>query len=343
MKRSSSVSIATTVYATCVIAATVAGFLWGVRAAREDLRIAAPPLTKRFVVEGDSMMPTLAAGRVCRLRFGEPIQRGDVVAVRWQGKRRVKRVAAVGGDEVDVRDGRLLVNGRRLERWLAERNPNSFLPPSPVRVHATRSDWQAVAEVPGWSRYTHHNPHAGGRATPVTDDYPCNTLVRRPLNPVDRLSVAMDLDGTDSSLDGTPVAFFHRDRIDSQSVAVARLQLGRAYQRDASRGEATAALPPAVATGIDAAHPVAIEMDAEVLSRLDPQVYREIEYRDDRPSGRVTYPMTLRRHEVFVVGDNVPVSVDSRHVGPVSRKAVLGVVESIAERDGELGVRPETR
>ena len=51
---------------------------------------------------------------------------GQLVAVRWQGKTHVKRVAAVEGDEVDVSGRRLLVNGRRLEDWLAHNSGGSW-------------------------------------------------------------------------------------------------------------------------------------------------------------------------------------------------------------------------
>lgn len=72
-------------------------------------------------VDGSSMEPTLRDGqpvlysRVC-FRFN----RGDVVCVRMpSGENYVKRIAALEGDVVDLRDGVLYINGA------AEDNPNA--------------------------------------------------------------------------------------------------------------------------------------------------------------------------------------------------------------------------
>ena len=46
-------------------------------------------------------------------RFGTGISRGNVVSVRIpSGEYYIKRVVAVGGDEVDLRDGVLYINGQ---------------------------------------------------------------------------------------------------------------------------------------------------------------------------------------------------------------------------------------
>ncbi len=71
-----------------------------------------------FIVQGPSMEPTLVSGErllVSKLayRFSEP-KRGDVVVLRYpldQSKDYIKRVVAVEGDTVELRLGRLYVNG----------------------------------------------------------------------------------------------------------------------------------------------------------------------------------------------------------------------------------------
>ncbi|HHY11972.1 MAG TPA: signal peptidase I [Firmicutes bacterium] len=71
-----------------------------------------------FIVQGPSMEPTLINGErllVSKLayKFGEP-GRGDVVVLRYpldQSKDYIKRVVAVEGDTVELRLGRLYVNG----------------------------------------------------------------------------------------------------------------------------------------------------------------------------------------------------------------------------------------
>jgi signal peptidase I len=113
-------------------AALLAGYRWGTRSARQAAA------GRWFRITGPSMAPTLSPGQRCLLR---PLDRrpqiGDVVAVRWDGHRRIKRVAAVGGDTVSISAGRLLVNGQRLEDRLAlqgQHRRDGFIPPAQVAV-----------------------------------------------------------------------------------------------------------------------------------------------------------------------------------------------------------------
>jgi len=64
-------------------------------------------------VDSDSMTPTLAADDLLLVRHGQgPVQRGDVVAVTSPlgDGMLVKRAVAVGGDEVAIEDGVLVVD-----------------------------------------------------------------------------------------------------------------------------------------------------------------------------------------------------------------------------------------
>ena len=64
-------------------------------------------------VSGQSMLPTLQDGSaVVYLRLTQNYAVGDVVSVHMSnGERYIKRVVAVAGDTVDLRDGVLYVNG----------------------------------------------------------------------------------------------------------------------------------------------------------------------------------------------------------------------------------------
>ena len=65
-------------------------------------------------VDSDSMTPTVAADDLLLVRHGQgPVQRGDVVAVTspFGDGMLVKRAVAVGGDEVAIEDGVLVVDG----------------------------------------------------------------------------------------------------------------------------------------------------------------------------------------------------------------------------------------
>ena len=65
------------------------------------------------VIDGNSMAPSLTDGDlVFYTRIGNRYQRGDLVAVSLpSGEFYVKRVVAVGGDVVDLRDGVVYING----------------------------------------------------------------------------------------------------------------------------------------------------------------------------------------------------------------------------------------
>ena len=75
-----------------------------------------------FLVDGPSMEPTLFTGEwlfVSKIayRFGE-VKRGDVIVFRYPlnpSKDYVKRCVAVAGDTVELRLGRLYVNGQLVE------------------------------------------------------------------------------------------------------------------------------------------------------------------------------------------------------------------------------------
>lgn len=72
-----------------------------------------------FLVNGPSMEPTLWTGErlfVSKLsyRFGTP-QRGDVVMFKYPlnpSKDYVKRIIAIGGDTIEMRMGRVYINGQ---------------------------------------------------------------------------------------------------------------------------------------------------------------------------------------------------------------------------------------
>ncbi len=95
-------------------------------------------IVETFVVQGPSMEPTLVNGErllVSKLayRFNKP-QRGDVVVLQYpldQSRDYIKRIVAVEGDTVELRLGRLYVNGI-LQQESYVRFPGLFNMPSVV-------------------------------------------------------------------------------------------------------------------------------------------------------------------------------------------------------------------
>lgn len=96
---------------------------------------------RSFQVSGQSMAPRLADGEkilveelTSRL---SPVGRGEILVFRHPrtpGRYLVKRVVGLSGETVELRRGRLFVDGRRLEEWYL---PSSSLDASnmaPVRL-----------------------------------------------------------------------------------------------------------------------------------------------------------------------------------------------------------------
>jgi signal peptidase I len=70
-----------------------------------------------FEVASDSMLPTLEAGdRLFVNKLAVP-RRGDVVVFEHAGERYVKRVVGLAGERVELRAGRVLVNGVAADEW----------------------------------------------------------------------------------------------------------------------------------------------------------------------------------------------------------------------------------
>ena len=93
-------------------------WLWLQNIKRFVLLVAVIWLVFRFVIgfsaiSGVSMMDTFRDGDiVLYTRINREIRRGDIISVAIpSGEYYVKRVVALGGDTVDVRDGTLYVNG----------------------------------------------------------------------------------------------------------------------------------------------------------------------------------------------------------------------------------------
>lgn len=98
-------------------------------------------LVQQYVVDGASMYPTLHDGDrllvnklVYRLRSPQP---GDVIVVTdtsVKGRQLIKRVVAVAGETVEVRDQHLLVNGKPVQESFTNPTTPRFRDEEPTSV-----------------------------------------------------------------------------------------------------------------------------------------------------------------------------------------------------------------
>ena len=62
-----------------------------------------------------------------------------------------------------------------------------------------------------------------------------------------------------------------------------------------------------------------------------PRIYRDVHYLGPAGERRWVAPHPLGPGQWFVVGDNVPVSIDSRRIGPVAGDSMIGPVYRLAD------------
>ena len=254
---------------------------------------------------------------------------GDLVAVRWDGKQRVKRVLGTPGDRVDIRGPMLVVNGQRFDDVLLRDADRVF--PLPWMLvdddsKRTKSRWQSadgwtrndscawVSKDAVWLVYHHRSHHDQNRTSRIWDDYPSNVNVDRKLYPVDRLRITLD------SPEPAGVEFEVAFWAPNGNHSVTLLTSGeRSLAVDNSLIGSRTDAP------VDPEHPIAIR-SASLIRFAGIKLERANQYRirpEDDPS---TYPLTLGDNEYFVVGDNTPISIDSRSIGTVTGQQIDGIV-----------------
>ncbi|KAA5539608.1 signal peptidase I [Roseiconus nitratireducens] len=313
--------------ALCTVLCVAAGYRIGFRVGHGGAGRGPQPDRMVFQVKGASMTPTLVEGDLCLVQPpASALAIGDVVAIDWAGKARIKRIAALAGDRLEVREGHLLVNQQRLEDLLAARDDSAFpLRPALVPVASGPTDWRRPHPTSPWLVFCYANPHSGGHPTAVMDDYPSNTDVHRRLRPVDRLvlEVTPEADGRwPSASDEGRVAFFQSGNLAVAPIpiSIGSRRISQRAARESTRNDGS----DLEAGALSISRPIALRVSPQVASELQLRVWREIEYRADTASSTVAYPLTVPEGKMFVVGDNVPVSVDSRQWGNIPTNAVTG-------------------
>lgn len=289
---------------------------------------------------------------------------GDIMLIRTHGVQ-VKRMLGKPGQTISLDDaGCLLVDGRRP----AFDSPSSVAVDLDVLRKSSRwqgagesSRWQRQADRcwtargdTGWLVYAHQSVYRGTHPSRVLDDYPGNLGVQRALFPADALSVHFELAASPAQELGEIecwIAFWTDRGIDLQQRTV---RVGSDYPveveaRVRPTGSETVprqeVIDPATlpANLLSPQRPIGVRISTSSENEKsfkirDLTVHRDVLYRVNTlvPRGAVadkhhppTYPLHLGDDEWFVVGDNVPLSIDSRHWGAVTTEEIIGRVETI--------------
>ncbi len=277
-----------------------------------------------------------------------PLRIGDIVAINVDGQLRAKRIAALSGDVVAADQQRITINGKRLDDTIATRDalqlPKLIVDDdrlreksrwSPAKSDSSwrRNDWQWThgPEVPdgdaskldNWLVYHHANVRKNGRPGPILDDCQFNTGVVRTLNKADRLIVMVRLLKPPKDLPAVIKVAFWVDgkvRVASKEIRNQEPCFVSYYE-----SEALAARPAISPPSLSETQPIAIATAVQKIAMSDLQILRHVSYRT-YSNQQTGYPITIANGQCFVIGDNEFVSVDSRKLGPLPIKDIVGIV-----------------
>lgn len=267
-----------------------------------------------------------------------PPRLDDIVAVRDAAGVRIKRVLGVPGQVISSRSGALLCDGHPMTSaapWIVihddsyrDRGESWWLAGGSPGVMQTQAGFEIVAvgskQQLAKLTYRHRSVYNHLRPDRVRDDYPGNLVETRHLRGVTTLGVQAELDvATEATLHcwkWTPLGAV----CESQQLAPGdrSLDVRWSHLHDETN-------PPPEELG--AQRPICLSVEAGTLSISKLRILRPILYwiHDHRA---VTLPLTLEPDCYFVIGDNVPLSIDSRQSGPVARSDIIGKVLSSDER-----------
>jgi hypothetical protein len=245
---------------------------------------------------------------------------GEILLIDSETGPAVKRVFAVGKQTVSI-DGVNLVNQ---EHPCLNVSPDTWIP---VDHDSNRSisRWKASDNDPSNPSLVYHHRSVNDHQlpSPVYDDVPFNAGHSRRLFLPSRLRLQGRYVGSQPTtlriagwIDGP-----NKGQIRFAELQVAphsdfqwTIQYDPSFvsaSSDSSRLNLPTDKTPLIIYSLEVTH---LKIDQAITYRL-------------RPSDESTaYPITLLADEIFVVGDNVPVSIDSRNFGPIKQTKVIGIV-----------------
>jgi len=281
---------------------------------------------------------------------------GDSVAIDVDRRMRVKRILAVPGDVVSLEGSRLCVRGKRFPVSLPLVQVDSDRYRSESRWEPCRdadaSNWNRVnrtwvfelstqsvsteqpEQADDWLCYHHRSVYRHNQISPVMDDYPINTSIVRRLNPVEHLALEVIVFDDHQLASQQPIRLetlfwgpggVRRSETSLVPGTATLIRASTPSQANVGQFSELTSLVDAVA----ATHPIAIRFVDGVNQRrrIELNVLREIEYRVRPHDDTAGFPILLAEDQYYVVGDNVPVSIDSRTFGPIKTNQIIGKVE----------------
>ncbi|WP_145417518.1 S26 family signal peptidase [Planctomycetes bacterium K23_9] len=308
------------------------------------------------------------------------LQIGDVVAIEYNSKLRAKRIAALPGDTISIRDERIFINDQRLEdaiattrapfptrpkrlivdednrheisRWQPKqkntfwkRDSHSHWSYEPSNLVGSTSDNSGSdnvvpdADAPrvnnDWLVYRHQYVRQHNQPSFVEDDYAFNLGVSRRLNEANRLVISFDAESISpaSAPFTLHVAFWNANGVVYAKHAIAKSgpNLVTYYEARSkpkplpkrSPRQMTQSIAP-----VTREEPVSIRFSkiAAAVSLPKLSIERFVEYRLRDSDRDDLHQLKIGPGEVFVLGDNVPVSDDSRRWGPIPLNQIYGKI-----------------
>lgn len=324
----------------------------GAAVAVDTLRVSPGDLV-HFEPRGDADEPLAVGQLVAVLPPGQdqPVAK-RLVALAGERVDEVDRWLLVDGQRIDQRFDQLALAGRAPPGWpiwypvhddrhrragrsrwqptaAAPEEANRSEPPvdrqddgTPgVRLTAAGFQLQCgVAERPSaWLVYHHGDVYDRLRPDAVRDDIPWNATESRQLEPVDRLRLTVRVDSTDGGWLEVVIVAGGQRTIIGYEVPPGVDSRPLVFDSDQHSTAARPADPP-----VDRTRPLAIRLRRGSVRLSHLRLWRPHRYRGAAGQPKLPWPIQLRENQVFVLGDNVPLSVDSRHFGPLDTDRLLG-------------------
>jgi signal peptidase I len=262
-----------------------------------------PPAIER----GDRLMIDRMVFQFRSPRRWEPV----VFRSPEDGQLTVKRVVGLPGETIQLSGGEVLVNGEPAARDLTALRATRQIMPLDADPLQGNDGWEfkVLSEKP------------------LMTDVPYNNGVTQRLFPVAHLAISANVWFTEAARMTITIA---GEELAIDEVGEAELEI-YAYQntlqiliddKPIKSDALKLSKRPA-----DPLVPIEISVSGGKAELVDLTVYRDTYYASLNEEHGIAEPMEpvrLKDDEIFVLGDNVPVSVDSRHWGPVPLRLLVG-------------------